>query len=197
MAWVPLRARMHYAYDGELRVESMEGPSFEFRRVAAEAGEGNRVEVSFLPWHRRWTHSLLLGALFGAAAWLAFARTGEGALAGLALAAGYFTHVLEDQLGHLGSNLWWPLTERRSAGLKLLHSGDALPNFATVWAAVGLLLFNLDRAAAAPPFDPGAFLLWAVAVPVGLMLVASRRERKEKEKEEAEIFDELVETESS
>lgn len=156
-----VNAQLNYTYDGDMQIEVFEGPSFEFRR------DNDSVEVSFLPWHRRWTHSLVLGAAFGVGAWLLL-----GALAGWVVVVAYWTHVLEDQLGHLGSNLWWPFTERRSSGLKLLHSGDPLPNFLTVWSSVMLILFNLNRLAAQQQFNGNVFLLWAVGLPAAIMIGA-------------------------
>lgn len=156
-----VNAQLNYTYAGDMKIEVFEGPSFEFRR------EGDTVEVSFLPWHRRWTHSLVLGAAFGLAIGLVW-----GSLPGWVVAVAYWTHVAEDQLGHLGSNLWWPFTQRRSSGMKLLHSGDPLPNFLTVWSSAMLILFNLNRFAAQPQFDGNVFLLWAVALPAALMIGA-------------------------
>ena len=65
--------------------------------------------------------------------------------AGLVAFFGMSAHIVEDQLGYLGSNLFWPITQERSAGARLLHSGDAIPNFLAVWTALVLILFNLDR----------------------------------------------------
>ncbi len=156
-----IKARLNYTYDGDMKIDIFEGPSFEFRR------EAETVEVSFLPWHRRWPHSLVLGAAFGVATGLLF-----GVMAGLVVTVAYWTHVLEDQLGHLGSNLFWPLTTRRSPGLKLLHSGDPLPNFLTVWLSTMLVLYNLNRFAPVPQFDGNVFLLWAAGLPAAVMIGA-------------------------
>ncbi len=164
-----IKSRLNYTYDGDIKIDIFEGPSFEFRRDA----NAETVEISFLPWHRRWTHSLVLGAVFGLAAWLLF-----GQWAGWVVAVAYWTHVLEDQLGHLGSNLWWPFTGRRSSGLKLLHSGDPIPNFLAVWSSAMLILYNLNRFAAVPQFDGNTFLLWAVAAPAALMIGAMTYQSK-------------------
>jgi hypothetical protein len=183
--------KMRYTYEGEMRVETMEGPSFEFRR------EGDAVEVSFLPWHRRWSHSLALAAVFGLACAALF-----GPLAGWAAGIAFATHVLEDQLGHLGSNLWWPFTQKRGAGLGLMHSGDPLPNFVTVLTACGLILYNLNRFAAPPPYDGNLFLLWAVAAPAALGLLlyvgGQRREKpvRPESAREQEVMSEVQETEA-
>jgi hypothetical protein len=92
-----------------------------------------------------------------------------GLWAGLVTGLGFAGHVLEDQLGYMGSNLAWPLTKKRSPGLELIHSGDAIPNFLTVWIATALILFNLDRFSAAPRLNPMIFLSAAVALPLAAL----------------------------
>ncbi len=166
-----VKAKLNYTYDGDMKVDIFEGPSFEFRR------DGDTVEVSFLPWHRRWTHSLVLGAVLGVAAGLLLGQT-----AGLVVTVAYWTHVFEDQLGHLGSNLFWPFTTRRSSGLGLLHSGDPLPNFLTVWTSATLVLYNLNRFSAVPRFNGNVFLLWAVFLPAAAMIGAMAYQARERER---------------
>jgi len=186
----PVSPKLRYIYADEMQVETMGGPSFEFRR------EGDAVEISFLPWHRRWSHSLILAAVFGLAAGALF-----GEMAGWVVGVAFATHVLEDQLGHLGSNVWWPFTQRRGAGLKWMHSGDPLPNFVTVLVACGLILYNLNRFTPTPLYDGNVFLLWAVLLPaaVGLIFYAAGQRRKRPQLEAViqpqEILSEVEETE--
>ncbi len=160
---------MVHTYDAENRVDIFSGPSFKFER------RGDRLHVHFLDWHRRWSHSLTLAAALGLAAAgvavLIEALT-RGALSrtplwvGLVTGLGFAGHILEDQLGFMGSNLFYPFTKGRAMGLRLLRSGDAIPNFLTVWTAVALILFNLDRFSATPLLDPGVYLLLAVGLPL-------------------------------
>ncbi len=156
-------------YDGGFEVGELGGPS-----LRLSVGADGAVSAAFLPWHRTWSHSLVLAAALGCAV----APIG-GVLAGIVSAAGFAAHVLEDQLGYLGSNLFWPFTRVRRDGLKLLHSGDAIPNALTVWLSLMLLLFNLDRARVVPSFDALAFVTFAMALPaVGFItLYAQRRAR--------------------
>lgn len=183
--------RIQSTYDSEMLIETLEGPSFEFRR------EGEAVEISFLPWHRRWSHSLVLAAVFGLACGALF-----GEMAGWVAGVAFATHVLEDQLGHLGSNLWWPFTQRRGAGLQWMHSGDPLPNFITVLTAGGLILYNLNRFATPSLYNGNAFLLWGVFAPavVGLIIYAARKPRQRPQRLRAaqaeDILGELQETEA-
>lgn len=137
-----------HGYASCYHVDIFTGPSFSFRR------RGQALSVDFLEWHHRWTHSLLLagfvGGIVGAVASLlrgASAGWLFGAVVGFAFAA----HALEDQLGHMGCNLFWPLTRRRQPGLGLLHATDPAPNFLTVWTALVVILINLARFAPGGP----------------------------------------------
>lgn len=162
-------APLVHTYDAENQIDIFSGPCFCFER------QGEAVRVVFLPWHRRWSHSLTLAAALGLAGGLLL-----GPVYGVAIGLGMAVHVLEDQLGFMGSNLWWPLTRRRTPGLRLLRSGDAVPNFAAVWLALSLTLFNLDRFSAAPRLPAGPYLALAVALPVLALLAAYARERRKK-----------------
>jgi hypothetical protein len=135
VARVKTKAKIDYTYDGEMTADIWNGPSFAF------VPKAHGVEVQFLPWHRAWSHSFTLAALLGLITSVLFGSFQAGLVAFLGMSA----HVVEDQLGYLGSNLFWPITKERSAGARLLHSGDAIPNFLAVWTALVLILFNLDR----------------------------------------------------
>lgn len=149
-----VNAPMCPQYENETQIDIFSGPSF-----ALEWRKG-RVEIDFIPWHRRWSHSFTLAATLGVFAGVLFGPT-----AGAITACGYAVHILEDQLGYLGSNLFFPFTRRRVPGLKLLHSGDAVPNFFAVWTMLAIILFNLDRFSPAPRIDPLTFfaLVWLPA----------------------------------
>jgi hypothetical protein len=160
-----------HTYDGVFDVGELGGPSVRFVR---DDGLGAGVVRSeFLPWHRTWSHSLPLAlcvGLFAALCW--------GWLAGVAAALGFATHVLEDQLGHLGSNLFWPLTRKRGGGLKLMHSVDAIPNMLTVWLALAILLINLDRANAVQQINVVAFVLLGMVAPGAFFIVRYAHARR-------------------
>jgi hypothetical protein len=63
----------------------------------------------------------------------------------LLIAGGYGAHVFEDQLGHMGCNLGWPLTRQRTPGLGWLHAADITPNVLVSWTALIAVFLNLDR----------------------------------------------------
>jgi membrane-bound metal-dependent hydrolase YbcI (DUF457 family) len=195
MARARLKARMVYTYDGDRNVDIFSGPSFAF------VPKPHGVEVQFLPWHREWSHSLTLAAILG----LIVGLIGNSAQAGLVAAFGMAAHILEDQLGYLGSNLFWPLTKERSAGLKLIHSGDAIPNFLAVWTALVLILFNLDRFSAPvqnrlPMLEPLSFFTLSLIVPYAILaslyVMSKRQHRMRLEAaKQADLLAELQETE--
>ncbi len=78
----------------------------------------------------------------------------------------------------MGSNLFYPLGKHRARGAQLLHSGDAIPNFCTVWTAVALILFDLDRFSAQPLLAPWRFLGLAVGFPLLVMGAAYQWQRR-------------------
>ncbi|MGC8873230.1 MAG: metal-dependent hydrolase, partial [Chloroflexia bacterium] len=180
-ARIALGFPLRLTYSSEIRVEAFVGPSLEFERQEAH------LVVHFLPWHRRWSHSLVLAGLLGALVAVLWGRW-----AGVVCAGGYTLHVLQDQLGHLGCNLLWPLTRRRAPGLGLSHSTDPLPNLFVVWTSLALVLSNLSRFshdAGVPASVLGA--VWAVALgllgrsmlryldrPVGKRETGNRAERE-------------------
>jgi membrane-bound metal-dependent hydrolase YbcI (DUF457 family) len=156
---VPVAMPLCSADDLEIEVDVFSGPALDFRRC------GDGVEVVFIPWHRRWSHSLTLVALLGAGIALLL-----GPPYGLVYTLGSLTHILEDQLGYMGSNLLYPFTRRRAKGLRLFHSGDVLPNLFAVWLSVVLLLFNLDRFSSAPVLDPWRYFFIALLLPWTVIL---------------------------
>jgi membrane-bound metal-dependent hydrolase YbcI (DUF457 family) len=178
---IQLGVPLVHTHDEEIKVDIFSGPSFKFER------RGGQLTVHFLDWHRRWSHSLTLAAALGlgaasAAALVTFSTQGDISRTplwvGLVTGLGFMGHVLEDQLGFMGSNLWYPFTRARSRGLRLLRSGDAIPNFLTVWTAVMLILFNLDRFSPLPRLEPAWFLGLTVALPLLALGGAYRWQRR-------------------
>jgi ABC-type amino acid transport system permease subunit len=195
-----VRARILQTYDGETEIDIFSGPSLAFER-ALKSGFRTRqsgrvptvlrsrifrwgatsvknhaalsdekaddgVEVSFLPWHRAWTHSLAMALLLGAAGFLL------APVCGLVMALAMLAHVALDQLGFMGSNLFFPLTRNRTTGLRWLRSGDAIPNFLTVWVGLAVILLNLDRFSGVPLIPVLPFVLGVIVVP-GIIFLGS------------------------
>ncbi len=163
-------------YATRTHVSIFSGPSFGFKP------RHGYIDVQFIPWHRGWTHSLTFGLLLGAIVWSIVALVHHAWLYpawmfGAVVTLGFWTHIFEDQLGFLGSNLFFPFTSDRSAGFKTMHANDALPNFLTVWLSVVLLFWNLYRVAPAgmvPVHINGwHYLLYCVVLPVALLIGGS------------------------
>ncbi len=150
-------------YSEEYRINIFSGPTFRFAR------EDDRLVVHFLDWHHRWTHSLILalgvGLVMGVLVGLLTDNWTMAGWGGVVTWLGFSGHILEDQLGHMGSNLFWPLTKKRIPGPGLIHASDAIPNFLTVWTSVALILFNLDRFSGVARLLPAHYLLFTVGAP--------------------------------
>jgi membrane-bound metal-dependent hydrolase YbcI (DUF457 family) len=149
----PVNANILHTYDAETKIDILSGPSMSFQKA------GDAIEVTFMPWHRIWTHSWVMVLLLA----------GIGALFapvyGLVMALAALSHIFEDQLGSMGCNLFFPLTRERLPGLRLMRSGDAFPNFLTVWVSLAVILLNLDRFSDAPIFPSWPFVLVVIVVP--------------------------------
>ena len=156
--WAQVKAPILHTYDGQTVIDIFSGPSLAFER------NGEAVAVTFLPWHRAWTHSLFLVLLLGLAGMLI------GPAYGLAMALAALAHILEDQMGFMGSNLLFPLTRSRTMGWKFFRSGDAIPNLMTVWVSLAIILLNLDRFSGAPLIPVAPYLLFTIVLPCLLML---------------------------
>ena len=138
-----LKAKVIQTYDAALKVDIFDGPT-----VGLKPLPNGDLDLEFLPWHREWSHSLTVGAFLGVlVAILAFFLSGWDAAwqCFVTIAACYGVHVVEDQMGHMGSNIFYPITKLRTSGLQWMHSGDGLPNFLTVWLSCLLIFWNLYR----------------------------------------------------
>jgi len=108
---------------------------------------GEVVEEVFIPWHRGFSHSVTASLIAGVVVGLLALLVGYTNYLYLAVACtlGYLAHVLEDQLGFMGSNLLPPLTKKRVPGLMLFPTRPGLMNFATNWLMLALMIWNLNR----------------------------------------------------
>ena len=139
-------------------VDILDGPIL---RLEPLSGKG--ITVRFLPWHRAWSHSLvvaLLTALLGALIW--------DISAGMVMFAALAAHIILDQLGFMGCNLFYPFTKYRIYGFGLAHSMAALPNLVAVWASVLIVFWNLARSTDATWFimNPLWILFFGLLLPL-------------------------------
>lgn len=166
-ATVPLACDLVLDYLAATDVDIFDGPVF---RMVPDPG--GRVRPEFIPWHRQWTHSLVVALVLGLAGTVFWTP-----VAGMIIAAAFAAHVLVDQCGYLGSNLFAPFTKRRTQGLKLAHSGSPVPNFTAVWLSLLLIFWNLAQATTGgiDGLNPLRYLLLGAGLPLSLFLLLQRR----------------------
>ncbi len=176
-------------YDSETVIDIFSGPSLAFERV------GDALQVTFLPWHRAWSHSLLLVLLLGAVGfWIR-------PIYGLVMALAALAHILEDQMGFMGTNLFFPLARQRIMGWQLFRSGDAVPNFLTVWIGLAVILLNLDRYSSTPLIPVLPYLLVVIVLPSLCLLALWVWTKRSEARQPAEVLaavealDEMAEVE--
>ena len=168
-------------------VDIMSWPQYGFKKV------GDVVEVEFLPWHRTWSHSFVLGFFLSIGVWLLAslaAGWGMGWLYGLVAFLGYAIHVAEDLTGHMGGSLLWPFQKYRTNGLCLFKANEPHANFAVDYVAVAFLLYNLSRFSPQPPIKLGMlqYILYAIVIPLAVYFaIAKIFGEKVKEKRGGEV----------
>lgn len=195
-------ADIQNTYYQETEVGIFSGPDFAF-----DVGPDGKVRIDFIPWHRTWSHSLLMGLFMGPVAFLvtakssllfsgqilAYLASGTPAAFFIAVIA-FWVHCFEDQTGHLGSNLLWPFTAKRTPGLKWTTAASPVSNIGTNWLAFSTIIWNVNAHAPEPAFTlpwawnlPGGFADWtyylsslgvyvllAIVIPYSAFFVLSR-----------------------
>jgi len=146
-------------YLASFPVEMFDGPHLEITPAS-----NNEVLLRFIPWHRGYTHS------FGVSIGLAMIAACFGAWqAAVVACCAHASHILLDQLGYMGSNLLWPLSNKRFPGFKLQHASSSFWNFATVWIAIALIYGNLhSHAPETPALPPIGYLIAAIILPLAI-----------------------------
>ncbi len=169
-AAAPVDCEVRIDYLASTQVDIFDGPVF-----SMEPTDDGRVNAGFIPWHRAWSHSLVVGALFGLVGGVVWDLWAAAVIFGASAA-----HALFDQLGYMGSALFYPFHSRRMSGMGLVHSGEALANLAAVWFCCLVIFWNLWRAAPGgiPPGGTRALLLYGVAVPTLVVGIYRRLRRR-------------------
>ncbi len=149
-------------------VDIMSGPQFGFSR-----NEKGEVEVEFLPWHRTWSHSYVLGLMLAIPVWLIaslLAGWSLGWLYGLIAFLGFSVHLTEDLTGHMGGSLIWPLVKERCNGLSLFKASNPHANFTVDYTSAVLILWNLNRFNQERYFTLNAwqYFLYALIIPLAV-----------------------------
>ena len=165
-ASAPLACPVRLEYQATTTVDILDGPMFEMK----PAPDG-KVAAGFIPWHREWSHSLPVALAFSLAGFALW-----GTVAALVVFAAYAAHILVDQLGFMGSNLFFPFTRERTGGWQKFRSDNSAANFAFVWCALLLIFWNLYRATPRVPWsvNPAQVAVFGAIVPL-VLLLATRR----------------------
>ncbi|MEA3506597.1 MAG: metal-dependent hydrolase [Elusimicrobiota bacterium] len=106
-----------------------------------------RIYFNWLPWHRTWSHSYVLGALLAlpVLAITYLLKLEYWWLYPIVAFVGMATHITEDMTGHIGGSLLWPLLKPRTEGFELFKASDPRTNFSVIYTAFILIIFNIDR----------------------------------------------------
>ena len=166
-ATAPLNVPITLDYLAETNIDIFEGPIFQMT-----PDKKGHIVPHFIPWHRQWSHSFLVGIMFALPAWLIWNST-----AAFTIIAAYSAHVAVDQLGYMGSSLFWPITHRRTQGMKLQHSGEAFPNFCAVWLSCLLIFQNAARNLPdlGTNLKPTTITIWAIIIPLTAIRILRRK----------------------
>jgi hypothetical protein len=149
---LPVDVVMDYGY--VVDIGFLEGPTL---RLRAHAGY---VESTFIHWHRSWSHGIPFALLVGTV--LGFAT---GWVVGVIATVSLLLHAMMDYAGYMGGSLFAPFSWERRPGFKLCRSGDSLWNFAVVWSAGMLILWNVG-AHSLYTAGLGHYVVWAICLPI-------------------------------
>ncbi len=162
----PLPMPVRLDYTATIRVDILDGPTV---RMEPDGPDG--IALLFIPWHRRWSHSLALSLALGLVGWALW-----DPVAGGAMMSAHAAHALADQAGWLGGSLFWPLSKRRWPGWGLWRSNDPLVNLAAVWTSGLLIFWNLyAQSGAATGLHPVGLFFWGALAPLGALALWRKR----------------------
>ena len=175
----PVACPMAWDYTATVTVDILDGPTL---RLEPDPEQPGAVRIRFIPWHRRWSHSLVFSLLLGLLGWALWDR-----LAGAVMLAAHAAHVLLDQAGHMGGSLWHPFSKKRRPGLRKAASADPVGNAAVVVVSLLLIFWNLyaQSDVLIPGFNPLQLFFWGAIVPFGLHRLWTRA-RKAAERREGQ-----------
>ena len=149
-------------YGKPTEIKGFSGPSFGFMKR-----KDGSVEVVFIPFHRQAGHSLTLGLMLAAAVG-AILRSWTALLVAF---LGWVGHIIFDSYGHMGGNLLWPVTRRRTGGLQLVSASDPFWNSLIVYSCVAIILWNLNEYNAGVSQSYTVPAISSLGLPLYLLLV--------------------------
>ncbi len=116
-------------------------------QFAFEIESDGKIYFNWLPWHRTWSHSYVLGFSLSIPFYIGayLLNLPNWWLYGFAANLGTFVHITEDMTGHIGGALFWPLHKPRSEGLELFKASDPRTNFSIIYTTIVMIIHNMDR----------------------------------------------------
>jgi membrane-bound metal-dependent hydrolase YbcI (DUF457 family) len=142
---------------------------------------------NWLPWHRTWSHSYVLGFFLsipvGIITYLLDLKSWW--LYPIVAFLGFFVHITEDMTGHIGGSLFWPFCKTRSEGLELFKASDPRTNFSIDYTAIVMIIHNVDRFSTKLIDMPWwEYYLWFLVLPliVYFWIIAAIKNNIRKEK---------------
>ena len=196
-AEAPFDAELIHTYDAWTYADIMSGPDYSMIPL----GDGT-IRLDFIAWHRKWSHSITAGLAFAPLGLLLYVGlnsffagefvwdTQMSIIAIMICIYSYWLHVIVDQFGIMGSNLFPPFTKQRSMGLGMFHSGLSIANFGTNWISVAVILYNLNYWAYEPVFTTNLLKYFGLTtiIPLTVLMILywtyNRWEDRGKVKEE-------------
>lgn len=164
-----------------------------------ELQSDGEIYFNWLPWHRTWSHSYILGAILAipiAVIALAMGLSPWWLYPAVAF-IGFATHITEDMTGHIGGSLLWPFLKPRTEGLELFKASDPSTNFSVIFTSFVLIIWNLDRfttkhitGAADSAWTSPVFLILFLVFPLAFYFTVIRLIKKRIKKSKEIVFTE-------
>jgi len=122
----------HCSYDATTTATIFVGPT-----ISITPKEGY-TQVDFIDWHRGFSHSFVMALVLSLLITIFFNIT-----VGIIALTAYSSHILLDQIGHMGSAIFWPFNRNKIKGYSLCHSSSRFGNIFTVAVSSLVVFANL------------------------------------------------------
>jgi len=122
----------HCSYDATTTATIFVGPTITL------VPKDGYTQVDFIDWHRGLSHSFVMALVLSLLIAIFFNIT-----VGIIVFSSYCSHILLDQLGHMGSAIFWPFNKNKTSGYSLCHSISRFANVFTVAVSTLVVFANL------------------------------------------------------
>jgi len=122
----------HCSYDSTTTATIFVGPTITI------TPKEKYTQVDFIDWHRGFSHSFMIALVLSVLITIFFNIT-----VGIIALTTYCSHIILDQIGHMGSSIFWPFNKRKINGYSLCHSSSRFANIFTVAVSSLVVFANL------------------------------------------------------